>query len=85
MKKGVMQFPCAFPVKVMGLNTEAFSAAVVEIFRRHLPGVEISCTGRLSSGNKYLSLTVTITAESQEQLNAIYEDLNRHELVLMTL
>ena len=85
MKTGVIQFPCAFPIKVMGLNTEAFSAAVVAIFRRHLPDAEISCTGRVSSGEKYLSLTVTITAESQEQLNAIYEDLNRHELVLMTL
>ncbi len=82
---GVLQFPCAFPVKVMGPNTQEFSAAVVAIFRKHLPGADIACTGRLSSGDKYLSLTVTFTAESQTQLNAIYEDLNRHELVLMTL
>ena len=40
---------------------------------------------RLSSGDKYLSLTVTFTAESKDQLDAIYEDLNGHELVLMTL
>lgn len=85
MKSGLIQFPCVFPVKVMGPNTEAFSAAVIAVFRRHLPDAEIDCTGRLSSGDKYLSLTVTFTAESQEQLNAIYEDLNGHELVLMTL
>lgn len=85
MKTGLIQFPCVFPITVMGRNTEDFSAAVVTIFRRHLPGAEISSTGRLSSGEKYLSLTVTITAESQDQLNALYEDLNRNELVLMTL
>lgn len=85
MKSGVLQFPCSFPVKVMGLNTKAFSDAVIAVFRTHLPEAAIDCTGRLSSGDKYISLTVTFTAESQEQLNAIYEDLNRNELVLMTL
>jgi putative lipoic acid-binding regulatory protein len=85
MTTGTIRFPCAFPVKVMGLNTEEFTSAVIAVFRKHLPGTEISPTRRLSGGNKYLSLTVTFTAESREQLNAIYEDLNRNELVLMTL
>lgn len=83
-QKGLL-FPCSFPLKVMGLNTEAFSSAVLAIFRKHLPDEEFACSRKLSSGEKYLSLTVTFRAESREQLNALYEELNAHELVLMTL
>lgn len=80
-----LQFPCSFPLKVMGLNTDDFSSAVLSIFRKHVSAEDISCSGRPSSRGKYLSLTITFTAESREQLNALYEELNGHELVLMTL
>ena len=80
-----MQFPCVFPVKVMGLNSGAFSSAVLAVFHRHLGPDRISCSEQLSSSNKYLSLTVTFTAQSKAQLDAIYQDLHAHELVLMTL
>jgi len=81
----LINFPCEFPIKVMGLNSEAFTSAVLTIFRDHLATDQISYTSRPSSAGKYLAITVTITAQSQEQLNAIYEELNRHELVVMTL
>jgi len=80
-----MEFPCVFPVKVMGLNSEAFTSAVLSIFHRHLSPDEISCSEQLSRSRKYLSLTVTFTARSKAQLDAIYQDLHDHELVLMTL
>lgn len=38
-----------------------------------------------SSGGKYVSLTATFAATSQEQLDALYYALNKHELVVMTL
>jgi len=79
-----LQFPCAFPLKAMGLNTDAFSSAVRAIFEKHVTG-EISYSAQLSSGNKYLSITATFTAQSKEQLDALYQELNDHELVLMTL
>jgi len=79
------QFPCAFPIKGMGHNTKAFSSAVEEIFNRHLNPGQYTSTSRLSRGNKYLSITVTFTARSKAQLNAIYEELNRNKLVVMTL
>jgi len=80
-----MQFPCVFPVKVMGLNSEAFSSAILSIFHKHLKPDEISCSEQRSRSNTYLSLTVTFTAQSKAQLDAIYQDLKDHELVLMTL
>ena len=80
-----LQFPCSFPVKVMGPNTEAFSSTVLAIIEKHISPSHIAYSSRLSSGNKYLSLTATITAQSKEQLDALYAELNAHELVLVTL
>ncbi len=81
----VIKFPCLFPLKVMGLNQEAFSSAVLTIFRNHLESGQFTQSAKSSSSGKYLSITVTFMAQSQEQLNKIYEELNRHELVVMTL
>ncbi len=81
----LMQFPCLFPIKVMGLNSDAFTAAVLSTFRNHLGTAQFTQCSRLSSGGKYLSITVTFMAQSQEQLNAIYAELKLNELVVMTL
>jgi putative lipoic acid-binding regulatory protein len=83
-QKMPLQFPCSFPIKVMGRNGAAFTETIADIFQRHAGGGEISTVGRLSKGGKYLSLTVTLTATSREQLDALYRELNAHELVLMT-
>jgi putative lipoic acid-binding regulatory protein len=84
-KPSCFKFPCTFPIKVMGHNTEAFPSVVEEIFNRHLEPGQYTSTSRLSSGSKYLSITVTFTAQSMSQLNTLYEELNRNELVVMTL
>ena len=80
-----MKFPCSFPLKVMGLNAPEFPEAVLSVLERHLDLERLSCSKRTSSGNKYLSMTVTFTASSREQLDAIYRDLKSHPLILMTL
>ncbi len=80
-----MKFPCSFPVKVMGLNAPGFAEAVFSVFERHMSRDQFSWSDRTSSGSNYLSLTVTFTASSREQLDALYRDLNSHPLVLMTL
>ena len=82
---GSLQFPCTFPLKVVGLNTPAFEQAVREIVGRHLPGICVAYASRHSGAGKYLALTATFTAESREQLDALYCDLSAHELVVMTL
>jgi len=85
-RSDLLEFPCAFPIKIIGRNSDAFHAAVKSILTKHLPGGEdLTLTSNLSSGNKYLSITVTINAESKEQLDRIYYDLNNHELVLITM
>lgn len=81
-----LQFPCTFPIKAMGLATETFDALVVTIVRRHCPNVmEGAVKVRSSAGGKYLAVTVTIEANSREQLDAIYQDLVACEQVLFAL
>ena len=79
------QFPCSFPLKVMGLNTGDFSSAVKAIFRKHLGPEPVSFSHHLSSTGKYLSITATFAAVSREQLDGLYRELNGHKLVKMTL
>ncbi len=82
----LLKFPCDFSIKAMGLATPEFDALVVEIVRRHAPDLgEGAVQTRASKGGKYLAVTVTISATSKVQLDAIYQDLTDHELVLMSL
>ena len=86
MEDTLLEFPCEFPLKAIGRGPEDFEAFVVEIVRKHAPDLEADATTRrLSSGGKYLAVTVTFTAESQAQLDALYGELSRHERVVMLL
>ena len=79
-------YPCEVPIKAMGLAHEHFCSVIVEIVRRHAPDADAGTVAtRPSSNGKYVSVTVTITANSRAQLEAIYLDLNACEQVLMTL
>lgn len=85
-KAGNLTFPCVFALKVMGKNTDKLRPAVLAIVRKHVPDLDESLiTSRPSSGGAYLALTVTFTATGRDQLDAIYRELNAHELVAMTL
>jgi len=81
----LLQFPCSFPLKVMGLNGEAFEQAVREVFQRRLNAEPVAYASQLSSNGKYLSITATFTATSRGQLDALYRELNALELVVMML
>ncbi|MGR9106649.1 MAG: YbeD family protein [Gammaproteobacteria bacterium] len=82
----LLEFPCKFPIKALGPNCADFDIHVIEIIRRHSPDIsEGAVKSRLSHGGKYVSVTVTITAQSKRQLDAIYQDLSVSEAVLMAL
>lgn len=82
----LLQFPCPYPLKVLGKNTDEFFAVVSSIIEKHLTeGAHATYSARASSGEKYLSVTATFDAQNQVQLTAVYEELSAHELVLMTL
>ena len=81
-----LQFPCAFPIKIMGKTQEGFADAILEIVLRHAPDFDAaSMTMKASSGAKYLSLTCTVNATSRQQLDDLYRELSGHPLVVMVL
>jgi len=82
----LFEFPCELPIKVMGKSGDDFERLVVDIIRRHSPDLkEESLTQRASSGGKYTSITITFTAQSRTQLDAVYQALSQHERVKMVL
>jgi putative lipoic acid-binding regulatory protein len=80
----LLQFPTDLPVKVFGRNQAEFRAAVIEIFEKHY-GSSYAIAELESKQGAYLSLTVTVRAESRAQIDAVYQDLVAHELILMAL
>lgn len=84
--ESLIDYPCAFPVKIMGKAEDDLAQVVLEIVTRHDPGFDgASMEMRASSGGKYVSLTCTITATSRPQLDALYMELSGHPLVKVVL
>ncbi|MDP2964159.1 MAG: DUF493 domain-containing protein [Sulfurimicrobium sp.] len=82
----LLEFPCAFPVKIMGRTEDGFANAMLEVVLRHAPDFDsASMTMKASSSNKYLSLTFTINAISKQQLDALYREITAHPMVVMAL
>ena len=81
----LLRFPCPFPVKALGLDSAALESVVRAVVERHARGERVEYVGRRSGGGKYLCITATFRATSREQLDALYAELNGHELVVMTL
>lgn len=82
----LLEFPCAFPIKIMGDNTAEFEATVIRIVRQHIPNLgEGAVRQNHSKKGNYLALTVTIQAESKAQLDALYQELTACELTKMVL
>ena len=85
-REALLTFPCVFPLKVMGRREDGFAQAVSEIVQRHAPDFRPhTLEMRTSRNGRYLSLTVTLNARSQEQLDALYTELSKHPMVMMVL
>ncbi len=86
MQEKLIDFPCPFPIKIMGLANDAFEGAVVAILNQHVHDLgEGAIISKLSKGGKFVSITATINAQSQEQLDAIYHALTADPHILMVL
>ena len=82
----LLEFPCDFPIKIMGSRTDDFTQTMVEIVLRHAPDfLAESVEMRASSSGNYVSVTCTIRATSKPQLDALYRDLSGHPLVKVVL
>ncbi|OGS97794.1 MAG: hypothetical protein A3F73_01745 [Gallionellales bacterium RIFCSPLOWO2_12_FULL_59_22] len=82
----LLEYPCEFPLKIFGLQQAGFAQAVMEVVVRHDPGFKpATMEMRASKNARYISLTCIIQATSREQLDAVYQELCDHPLVVMVL
>ena len=85
-EQSLIQYPSAFPIKVMGAQVEGFVDALIAVARQFDPGFDASTIEqRPSSGGRYLGVTLTITATSREQLDELYRTLSTHPMVKVVL
>lgn len=85
-EQSLIEYPSAFPIKVMGAQVPDFVDAVVAVARHFDPSFDPSTVEqRPSSGGKYLGVTITVTATSREQLDELYRTLTTHPMVKVVL
>ena len=85
-RQSLIEYPCDFPIKVMGARVDGFAQAVIEVVLRHAPDFDAATMQmRPSSKGNYLSITCTVNATSQAQLDALYVELSSHPLVKVVL
>lgn len=81
-----MEFPCDFIIKAMGKNNDTFINAVKHIIQTHFSDVKNDqFNTRPSKDGNYTAISVTVRAESKEQLDKLYQDLTNEPSVLMAL
>lgn len=82
----LFNFPCDFPLKVLGRRSDDFRSIVLGIVQKHAGDIEAAgIEERPSRDGNYLSLTCTFRAQSREQLDALYRELTSCERVLVVL
>jgi hypothetical protein len=85
-EQSLIEYPSPFPIKVMGLKVDGFVHAVTRIAKQFDPEFDAATVElRPSKGDKYLGVTITVTATSREQLDELYRTLSTHPMVKVVL
>ena len=85
-KQTLIEFPCDFPIKVMGETRDDFAETIIAVIRAQLPDFDTGTIEmRASSDGRFISLTCTVHATSKPQLDDIYRALTSHPLVKVVL
>ena len=84
--QSLIEYPCDFPLKILGNTQPGFAQAILGVVKQHAPDFDdASLTMKTSKKGKYLSVTCVIRATSREQLDALYQELCDHPMVVMVL
>ncbi|MDO4641627.1 MAG: DUF493 domain-containing protein [Neisseria sp.] len=85
-QKTLIEFPCRFPLKIMGAKHAEFPAEILKAVQTHAPDTnEAHMQQRESSSGNYTGLTLSVYVENQEQLDNIYRTLTSHPMVKVVL
>ena len=82
----IIEFPCDFPIKVIGRSSTRLSELILSIIRQHIDDflAESMCSKKSGQG-KYTSVTITVRVSSKNILDAIYKDLSSNPEIIMVL
>jgi putative lipoic acid-binding regulatory protein len=84
--QSLIEYPTDFPIKIMGRREPRLVHTIVEVVQRHAPDFDPATVEmRTSKKNNYLSVTCTVRATSRAQLDALYQELCDHPMVVMVL
>ena len=82
----LLEFPCEFPIKIMGARVDDFAQVVLEVVLTHAPDFDAATMQmRPSAKGNYLAITCTVNATSQAQLDALYREMSSHPMVKVVL
>ena len=85
-KESLITYPSLFPIKVMGVKADGFVHAITVLAQQFDPSFDASTIElRPSKAGNYLGVTITVTATSREQLEALYRTLSTHPMVKVVL
>jgi len=85
-EESLIEYPCDFPIKIMGKADQDFAQIMLAIVKCHAPDFDgTTMEIRSSGGGNYLSITCTIRATSRSQLDALYRELTDHSKVSVVL
>lgn len=84
--KTLLEFPCNYPIKMMGRDTPDFHATARALVEKHTGALDDSAfQTSLSRNGRFVSITVTVNAQNQQQLDNIYREVSSNDDVLMAL
>jgi len=82
----LMEFPCDFQIKIIGVHTPLFESEITAIVRKHFPATADSAiNSKPSQKGNYLAISVTVHALDQKSLDALYMELTKHPDIKMVL
>lgn len=85
-EQSLIEYPCHFPIKVMGAQVEGFCAAIAHVATQFDPSFDASTIEqRPSRSGNYLGLTISVYVTSREQLDELYRTLTTHPMVKIVL
>lgn len=85
-EESLINFPCDFPIKIIGQNTDTFNKDIIEIVKKNYPDtLDENIKTKVSKDNKYVSISITVHAHDKASLDELYMQLTSHPEIRMVL
>jgi len=85
-EQSLIEYPCHFPIKVMGANVDGYVTALTHVARSFDPTFDASTIElRPSKAGNYMGVTLSVYVTSREQLDELYRTLTTHPMVKVVL